>query len=687
MGAIVPEVAQGHLMRHPQEELLLRPFLHSFDVTWARQLWAFGSELSVYFLKPAPHMERAFGFESEILTVYSQYPTLQPRTLQAVEVFLSEQPARGRVDTMTAFLISEEPEPVSWIRQYMISNPESRLVAGFSAAMLRASPSDSWLVRSTLSDQLHQRDLFDHRLPVNSDYFFFGREDLIFDLHNAFRRSENRGLFGLRKTGKTSVFFKLKRIVESNDGDVFVYIDCKLPSHRMSSWDSLLARVASQLTSISGKPDAQSDAAELFLSALSTIDKKTKVGIVFDEIEYISPVSPLDSHWQQDFIPFWQTIWHAQSLFGNLAVFVGGVNPTVVEQDLVAGTQNPLFGIVPHHYLGGLTVDEIRRMLRTLGRPMGLRFEEDAVQYIFRQYGGHPLLTRIACSGVYKMRHASGQSLPLQVDRDWLTATEAMREAELGFYCSHVVSELRLFYPDEYDLMVEIAAGHLADMFELAVDPTFTAHLNNYGLLARDDVGRPAIAIPVLQRFVNLQKARENGQQTIAMVQPVSSRGQWLLNRKSQINDGLEELQRLAADLRQTALFGPHSYPESHRFFAIGVVASETDFAVFINTCNRCFVESMENYGRSIGDGKYSAKIQNAYPALANAFRRIKLYRHSRVHIKLTDDRASDELGRFLKSDLAGRSPTAVPELWFQLQQCVLDDLLVGVLVEVDRLT
>ena len=107
MGTIVAEVDQGHLVKHPKERVLLQPLLENFDVTWARRRRAFGSELSVYFLKPARHMEKAFGFEAEILAIYSGYSELQPRTVQAIEQFLSDEPARGRVDTMVTFLISE----------------------------------------------------------------------------------------------------------------------------------------------------------------------------------------------------------------------------------------------------------------------------------------------------------------------------------------------------------------------------------------------------------------------------------------------------------------------------------------------------------------------------------------------------------------------------------------------------
>ncbi len=671
------------------EELTLKAFVPSFDVTWARKRRAFGSDLSVYLLKPEPHMERTFGFESEILTVYSKYDELQPRTIQAINRFLSDEPARGRVDTMITFLISESDSPVSWAQQYMTSNPDSMLIAAFKAKTLRDDYSDSWLVRSLLAEQLYQRDLFDHRLPLKSDYFFFGREDLIYDLHNAFKRSENRGLFGLRKTGKTSVFFKLERLVQAANDDVFIYLDCKYPPIRSLRWEELLTRLAIELSEKTGRPKPSSSvhASDAFLSTIQDISTQKKIALVFDEIEYIGPYNPIDEHWRQDFIPFWQTIWAAQSRFGNLAVFVGGVNPGIVEQDLIEGSQNPLFGIVPHKYLGGLRIDEVRRMLRTLGRPMGLRFPQNAVEYIFHRYGGHPLLTRIACSIMHRIVRESGERLPATITPTSLRDTEAQREAELSFYCGHIVSELRLFYPDEHELLTELATGRLADVFEFTSDPTFTAHLNNYGLLHQDQTGRPSISIPVLERYVGLQAARDDGRQTILEVVPGRDRDRWLTNRTQTINENLEQLQRVISDLGKPPLFGVHSYPESHRFFKLAVVRDENGFASFINTCNRCFVEPVENYGSSIGKQDYFWKdIKKNYPALSEALRRIKVYRHHRVHIKL-QGAAIEELQFFLERDLGGRQPANVQDIWFQLQQCVLDDFLIGTLVEIDRLT
>ena len=318
---------------------------------------------------------------------------------------------------------------------------------------------------------------------------------------------------------------------------------------------------------------------------------------------------------------------------------------------------------------------------------MGLRFDEEALEYIVERYGGHPLLTRISCSIMHKTLRDSRQELPKVLDLRWLRTTQEQREGELSFYCGHVVSELSTFYPDEFEVLTQIANGSLVDVYEFTSDPEFTAHLKNYGLLRTNATGRPVIAIPVLERFIRTQDAKKHGRATSLEVHPESARSTWLERRKRAINDDIEQLQREIARLGLPELFGANSYPESHRFFRVGVVSDEAGFSGFINTCNRCFVESIENYGKRNGDSKYFWRIvRDTYPMLGEAMRRIKVYRHNRVHIML-EGPVEEELSRFLERDLGGQAARGVAEIWFVLQQRVLDELLVGILIETDQLS
>src|SRR5262249_54611687 len=199
------EVRDQHLNSHPEEEDILKAFLPCFFITWGRLRKAYNTELSVYFLNPENFMSEAFGFEQEVMLVYSKYPTIEPRAMQAVEAFLSDDPARGRVEKLTYYFVSEAAETEQWFHSYTSMNQESRLIIPLSASDLRAHAADAWFVRNQTSKLLYGRDLFDFRLPLERDTYFFGRSELAVNLFDAIKRAENRGIFGLRKTGKTSL--------------------------------------------------------------------------------------------------------------------------------------------------------------------------------------------------------------------------------------------------------------------------------------------------------------------------------------------------------------------------------------------------------------------------------------------------------------------------------------------------
>ena len=689
MAQIQQEVRDFHLSQHPDEEQLLTPFVSGFDVTWARRRHGHNTELSVYFLRPERFMAEMFGFAQEIMLVYSPFPTLEPRTLQASEQFLEDDPARGRVEKLTLILVSEAPNSEEWIKRHLASNHESRVIVAIDAKELRASTGNAWFIRNKLSDQLFTRDLFDFRLPLERDTYFFGRDDLLLDYRDAARRGENRGLFGLRKTGKTSFLFKLHRFL-SSEGTKVIYYDCKSPSIRQLHWYELLEKVGQDIAAkLSRKFKTPADSrryAEVFTNLLSKAPEGDRILLIFDEIEYISPFAIDDPHWKTEYLSFWQTIWAAQSVHRRVSVLIAGVNPSVVEIDRIAGTQNPLFGIVPHNFLTGLDAEEVRRMLRVLGKRTGLTFSDDATDYMFQRYGGHPLLTRLAASYMHKRAAAARTPRPIAIDPNEFRKTEDQRDGDLSFYCRHVVSELQDFYPEEYTLLEWLSAGRTADYLEFASYPDYIRHLRAYGLVSTDPLLPPRVILSVVGRYVALEEARREGRKTILRVVEPFERGQWLEGRKRAILEDFAELERISESAGSASLFGPNSFPESHRFASIGVVSDEASFETFINCCHRCFVESIEAIGKHFKKSDYFwTEIRAAYPSLQEALHRIRVYRHQRMHIKLNPG-VEAALQRFLKQDLESREPANVDDLWFLLQQATLDALFNALQVELSRL-
>jgi AAA ATPase-like protein len=689
MAQIQDEVRKFHLLQYPAEERLLTPFLSGFDVTWARRRHGHNTALSVYFLRPERFMAEMFGFAQELMLVYSPYPTLEPRALQASEQFLEDDPARGRVEKLTLLLVTEAPNPEEWVRRYLVSNQESRVIVAMNAGELRAAGGDAWYVRNKIAVQLFTRDLFDFRLPLERDTYFFGRDDLLLDYRDAARRGENRGLFGLRKTGKTSFLFKLQRFL-SSEGAHVIYYDCKSPSIRQLHWHELLEKVGQDLAARHSRkfktPADNRRYAEVFTNLLAKAPEDQRTLLVFDEIEYISPFAIVDEHWKTEYLTFWQTIWAAQSVHRRISVLIAGVNPSVVEIDRIAGTQNPLFGIVPYHFLTGLDSEEVRRMLRVLGKRMGLTFSDEATEYMFQRYGGHPLLTRLAASYMHKRAASARTPRPLQVDASELQTSEDQRDGDLSFYCGHVVSELKDFYPDEYTLLEWLSAGRAADYLEFANYPDHIRHLRAYGLVTPNTVSAPRVTLSVIARYVALEEARREGRKTILRLVNAAEREPWLDRRKRAILDDLAELERVAESAGLASLFGPNSFPESHRFSSLSVVADEAGFEIFINCCHRCFVEAIEAFGRHLRKSDYFwTEIRAAYPSLQEALHRIRVYRHHRMHIKLNPG-VEAALERFLKQDLESREPAGIDDLWFLLQQATLDAMFNGLQVELSRL-
>ena len=166
----------------------------------------------------------------------------------------------------------------------------------------------------------------------------------------------------------------------------------------------------------------------------------------------------MDGHWKADFIPFWQTLWAAQSQPTRLSLIIAGVNPTVAEVDSFNGVQNPMFGIIKPTYIRGLEDDALRNMIEFFGSRMGLNFTKNAIKYLLAQYGGHPLLTRLACSYVHSSVATQRLERPTPITEKMIKRDEELRDAELTFYCRHIVSELKDFYTTEYEMLEMLSA-------------------------------------------------------------------------------------------------------------------------------------------------------------------------------------------------------------------------------------
>jgi hypothetical protein len=691
MGDIQKDVIDGHLSDYPREKDFLRAFCHDFDITWGKRRRSHNTNISQYFLKPNNAVAELFGFRQEVCLFVTDFNTLEPRTMQAAESLLSESPAKGRADSTTYLLASDFDKAESWIGDYISRNPQSRIPVGFYTQDLKSNWTDRWFVRNILIRQLFALDLFNYTLPLEKDLYFFGRDALVADVWRALRSGQNRGLFGLRKTGKTSVLYKLRRAAEFDSTSVVLYYDCKHHPIRIARWHELLRRILED-ASVALKipftaPKREAAIADGFLKFMEKVPADKRLAIIFDEIEYISPLAIQDAHWKADFLPFWQTLWAAQSEHRQLAFVIAGVNPGVCESDKVQGVQNPLFGIVQPTYVTGLEPEGLRKMLQVFGAKMGLRFDDSALEYLRSRYGAHPLLTRLACSILHVHHNVQGSQRPLTVTQEDLIGGEAPRDEQLEAYCQHIVTVLRDFYPDEYDILRMLASGEDFDVASFAQNPEWIRHLKNYGLLNFSQGGRPTFAIPVVGSFIGRAAAMLEGRTTARKVIQSSRRAAWIVERSTRIVQELRALDRLIEQRKAKTIYGINGFPGAERVVASVQVNDAIGFTSFIKTFYMSFVESIDNYGTSIKSKDYYWKdVRNNYPTLWRALQRVRVYRHNDMHNIVYED-VGDEVRAYLELDFEGRQLQEIPDPYFLLQQIVVDELLWGVIAEIEAIS
>lgn len=642
MGHIKDEVLNNYKLTE-QDLSIVRIFTSGFNVNYGDVINEANTKVTVFILEPEDFIKEGFGIEKETILVLSPYSAMEERTIRAVEMIYEKYPYKNRVDNLCYFLVSKDDNVIEWLNLYYDVSRNSRIIIPFSFKELISTKTNQWFIRERLRKYSFDKDLFGYTLPLQNDNSFFGRQQILGRYIDAIKRCQNRGVFGLRKTGKTSLLFKINRTIkEQKIGHVFFY-DCKNPQVRKKRWNELLYDINVSIAGRFGIKNFESGQSELgSVSSFKYLmkkasDRNTKIILIFDEIEYISYFAKQDKHWQEDYFDFWQTLWSEQSTYANLCFIICGVNAYITEKDSINGIQNPLFGIIQSEYLTGLTYDETATMIRTLGKRMGLRFEHEAIKLLYEQYGGHPMLTRLACSWLNRL--FSENSRPITLNKQEVKNFQSDIDTDPVFYSyfGHVVSEIKQFYPDEYEMLEILASGQTDDFIELSHTNEFIQHLLAYGLISYSN-NIPIISLPVAGKYIAIELAKREGRKIPYKLVKDNNRNNWIMHRVDVIIETMRNFEDAIRLAQKPLLYGINSFSEAEKLKFIPVVCDKDTFATFINTLYRCFVESIINYGRSINEPQYfKDQICKNYPILARTLDKIKEYRNEQDHILLTE--------------------------------------------------
>jgi hypothetical protein len=443
--------------------------------------------------KPPKIYSDLFNLIREFVVLFSPFSEFQPRTIDAIEKIHKSFP-NLRLEKVCSVIISKSTNIESELKSILLSDPEAQIIIPFSYEEFNNNLYEKY-IQEKFKEHFFKRDLFAFQAELKKDLFFFGRNELVHKLVAKHKSNENSGLFGLRKTGKTSILHGVRRVL-ANDDMLSVIINCQSPDFNLKNWNIALNYIIKQIKSqnqITLKVRDEnhyipSHAVESFESDLNKILRKTgskNILIIFDEIEHITfGVSHIE-HWKNghDFLTFWQALRALfQKEYCPLTFLIAGTNPKCIEFTTINGTDNPIFELISRDsFVPGFSVKQIEEMVSYLGKIMGLSFDDTIYSKLKEDFGGHPFLIRQVCSIIHKNVTSIR---PARVDRTIYEKAKAYFYKNNHSYNQMILDVLKEFYNDEYQMLEFLALEDIETFNDFArISPLYTNHLLGYGIV------------------------------------------------------------------------------------------------------------------------------------------------------------------------------------------------------------
>ncbi|MFB3163792.1 cold shock domain-containing protein [Neobacillus sp. 179-J 1A1 HS] len=480
-----------------------------FGITFSREETFKKSTYYFNFIQPSETYRESFNMFNEVLMLFSPFNLYDERTMDYVDKLFMDY--SNRLDPVVVFLISRDRNIKDIIKTNSVSNNDTRIIVPFTYYEIQADEFDERILQSRLREYFYQRDLFAMESPLKSDNYFYGRTNIVHNFFDKYSIGEQTGLFGLRKTGKTSVLYAIERLVDTRKG-MSIFIDCQDTAVYQLRWFELLEYIAIlidekyelNLIESDVKIYDEKNASRNFMKFLKEGYRlhKKRVLIIFDEIEHITFDLSRKTHWSsgEDFLSFWQTLRSIIQSEPNLCSFIiAGVNPKITEQVAVNSMDNPIFNNVSVRYLNLFSLNDVKNMVAEIGSYMGLDFEDKVYYKLHENYGGHPFLIRNVCS----VLNSHFRERPYKItSRDYDDLKDDV-DGQLISYIQSILFVLEKWYPIEFEILKDIALENTESYKEkIRGNELSINHLLGYGVITQSSKNNYYIEIDAIKNYM-----------------------------------------------------------------------------------------------------------------------------------------------------------------------------------------
>ena len=518
---INPSVRLSHF--NDDEKAIIQNLGKVFYVTSGGIEFNLGQSTYRYCLiKPTDYFNKTFQLNREIVVIFSDYVSFEPRTLDAAAYVYKSIQEKLRLDRGCHLLVSHDDTIEDKLVGLLKDNNVKQIVIPFTYRELSSTGNSEVIVKERFRKYLFDTDLFSVSAPIQDDIFFFGRRDFVHDIVSKCKNSTNSGVFGLRRSGKTSLLYAVQSLLNQQNYPT-VFIPCESDLSNLD-WRTALCKVVLDVYQSLNLDDSKIREDDYYSTPNATIyfeedmdaaisTQSLPVTLMFDEIEAITfgvnQGEASNNLWLdgEGFISFWNTIKGYYSKNPRkISILVAGTNPMINEIPVIGDTPNPMFRQLSESnqgaYLQAFTHDDTRNMVNTLGGYMGIQFDEYTIGKLTSDCGGHPYLMRILCSFINKFMRSKEIKRPATVSRSIydkaLPEFEKSSEAISFFWM--ILNILMTSYPKEFSTL-KILALEGDDIVSQIQDKDALFHLIGYGLVEYNQ-NNYAIKYSTITRFL-----------------------------------------------------------------------------------------------------------------------------------------------------------------------------------------
>lgn len=456
----------------------------------------------------AKSQAETFDLNLEILVVYAEFERIEPRLLTSIRDRLE---SNARLEPGIAVVASRDPDVAQLAnnRQHQMSIVPIRL---------DQLTDDTRDLRERLGEVVATVDHYDATTPVRDPSSFFGRVRELDEIGKALNQGQSIGIFGLRKAGKSSLMNVLA-IRRKSAGVAVAQLDIS----SVESSDMFRIRVLEGIwTAVSESSGSVEGGRMPHLRLLTSAGKErfdtrdvgrfwiadlkkllatstSRVELFIDEIDQALSSRSILGEDEADrvfrsLVQLRGVIQETYDDDARLSLVCAGVNPSLFERAVIGGRDNLLYKLVQLFWLAPLERDEMANMVRALGKRMAVRIRDhEVIDTLYGEYGGHPLLSRKACS--LAVRKRDPELLPFHLTLEKVREVAAARGiGSPAEQARDVFSSFEEWFPREAEIVGALWSSDpgMRDVAqaEIAEDPHCIQHAVAYGLVDEHGVGR-----------------------------------------------------------------------------------------------------------------------------------------------------------------------------------------------------